>query len=248
MNGLALPHLNRQPGHQTADLSERRITPPAEPIIDLQGAAIGYGKTIVLQGVNLRVQPGERLALIGPSGAGKTTLLSRLYQLLPDQASFIQQQYGLVRELSVFHNIFMGRLDMHSRFYNLRNLIHPARPAVREVGQVAAQLGIGELLQVKVGKLSGGQQQRVAVGRALYRGSPVILADEPVASVDPLQGADILARLMATNRTVITALHSVAFAKRFAGRVIGIREGKLVFDCSPDALNERRVKDLFAAC
>lgn len=220
----------------------------AVPLIDLQGVSIGYGDSVVLHGVTLRIQTGERLALIGPSGAGKTTLLSKIYQLMPDQASFIQQQYGLVRELSVFHNIFMGRLDLHNRIYNLRNLIRPAKPALREVGQIAAQLGIGDRLLTKVGTLSGGQQQRVAVGRALYRGSPVILADEPVASVDPLQGADILASLMATDRTVITALHSVDFAKRFANRIVGIREGRIRFDCSPAALNERRVRDLFAAC
>lgn len=248
MSAQALSPEASEPGPPLEQHYGDKPTASKNPLIDLQGVAIGYGDITVLQGVTLRVQTGERLALIGPSGAGKTTLLSRIYQLLPDQASFIQQQYGLVRELSVFHNIFMGRLDLHSRIYNLRNLIHPARPAVREVGEIAAQLGIADRLQAKVGTLSGGQQQRVAVGRALYRGSPVILADEPVASVDPLQGADILTRLMATNRTVITALHSVAFAKRFADRIIGLREGRIQFDCSPAALDEGRVRELFAVC
>ncbi len=217
-------------------------------MITLDNHSFGYGTKTVLHEISLQVEGGEQIAVIGPSGAGKSTLLARLYQLLTPGAAYIHQQYSLVHQLSVFHNIYMGRLDQNHLLYNLLNLIQPQRRELQQIKSIAEQLGLADLLRQRVDTLSGGQQQRVAVGRALYRGSPVILADEPVASIDPHQGATVLKQLMSTDRTTITALHSVTFAKRFATRIIGLKNGRLLFDAAADKVTEHQIQHLYAPC
>lgn len=163
----------------------------------------------------MSVAEGEKVALIGRSGAGKTTLLRRLYQIRPGDCAFIHQHYALVPQLSVFHNIYMGRLDFYSGLHNLWNLIKPVASHVEEIIPIVDKLGLQDKLFTRTGELSGGQQQRVGIGRALYRGGTILMADEPVSSLDNVQSEEIVALITKTRKTVISTLHSVDLARRF---------------------------------
>jgi len=219
-----------------------------DALFDLEGINIAYGKKTVLKNLDLKIGRGEKIALIGPSGAGKTTLLRKLYELKSHESAFIHQHYALVQQLSAFHNVYIGRLDRHSTVYNVLNLIRPQAREKEAILPIMEKLGISEKIFEKVGKLSGGQQQRVAVGRAMYLGGEIVLADEPVSSVDVHQGEAILKLIMETDKTVIASLHSRDFALRFASRVIGIREGKIIFDLQAEEVSSSLLKELYSPC
>jgi len=217
-------------------------------LFELQHVNVSYGGNPALQDITLRIYEGETVAVIGPSGAGKSTLLNKLYEMRPDDSAFVHQQYALVPQLSVFHNIYIGRLDRRPTWHNLLNLIRPRRQVVDEVKPILQTLGLSEKLSARVGALSGGQQQRVAVGRAMYRGGNVLLADEPVSSIDPLQGEAVLDLILNTGKTVIMALHSVTFARRFAERIIGLCAGRIRFDLPATQVSQADIDELYLTC
>jgi len=200
------------------------------PLIALQGVSLGYGNGPVLREVTLRIEAGEKVAFVGASGAGKSTLLGHLYDRLGRRAALVPQQLALVKNLSVFHNVYMGRLHHHSPLYNLANLFLPLAREVRAVGPLVDRLGLSDKLQTSAGELSGGQQQRTAVARALFQGGDVLLGDEPVSSVDLLQARDVLSVLREAFPTLILAMHDVNLALAYADRVIGLKEGAIVLD------------------
>ena len=129
------------------------------PLFEMAGAYIGYNGVTVLNDITLKIEPGERVALIGPSGAGKSTLLTTLYRQRRERAALVPQEFALVKNLSVFHNVFMGRLDRHSSWYNLINLIHPLRREVGALQPVLEAVGLEDKLGTPIGELSGGQQK-----------------------------------------------------------------------------------------
>jgi len=217
-------------------------------LFELQHVNVSYGQNPALRDITLRIREGETVAVIGPSGAGKSTLLNQLYEMRSDDCAFVHQQYALVPQLSVFHNIYIGRLDRRATWYNLLNLIRPRQTVIDEVMPILETLGMNEKISARVGALSGGQQQRVAVGRAMYRGGKVLLADEPVSSVDPLQGEAILDLIVNTGKTVIMALHSVTFARRFAKRIIGLCAGRIRFDLPAGQLTRELIDELYLTC
>jgi phosphonate transport system ATP-binding protein len=217
-------------------------------LFDLRQVNVAYGPSPVLRNITLQIREGETLALIGPSGAGKTTLLNTLYQSRMNDCAFVHQQYALVPQLSVFHNIYIGRIDRRPTWYNLMNLVRPQKRVVDEVTSILDILGLTEKLFAKVEALSGGQQQRVAVGRAMYRGGQVLLADEPVASIDPLQGEAVLDLIVRTGKTVIMALHSVSFARRFVQRIVGLCAGRIRFDLPADRITQNDLDALYSTC
>lgn len=198
--------------------------------IAIEGATVGYGGRAVLEDVTLTVRPGEIVALVGRSGAGKSTLLRLLYERAGPAAALTPQDYGLVQSLSVFHNIYMGRLDRRGWLANLRALLAPARADVAAVRKVAARLGLEEKLFQPAGELSGGQKQRTAVGRALYREAEIVLADEPVSAVDEHQSRDVLAALLEGYDTAVLALHDRSLAIAFADRIVGLKDGRIALD------------------
>ncbi|CAN0496904.1 unnamed protein product, partial [Phaeothamnion confervicola] len=134
-----------------------------ETLFALTGESAGYGGRPVLDSIDLTVRSGERVAIMGRSGAGKSTLLSLLYDKRPDDVALIPQSAALVKPLSVFHNVYMGRLDRHSSFYNARNLVWPVPAEIEAVRAVLETVDLGEKLFEPAGALSGGQQQRVSV-------------------------------------------------------------------------------------
>lgn len=196
----------------------------------LDGANASYNGHAVLTDLKLKIGVGERVALVGRSGAGKSTLLGMLYEQQKSHAALIPQDSCLVKTLSVFHNIYMGRLHCHGSFYNLRNLIWPRRAEIEAVRVITDRLGLSDKLFEPVGELSGGQQQRTAVGRALFRGGDIALGDEPVSAVDEHQARDILRVLNESHETVVLAMHDMTLALEFTDRVIGLKDRRIVLD------------------
>jgi phosphonate transport system ATP-binding protein len=199
-------------------------------LIELAKETAGYGGRPVLHAVDLTIRTGERIAVMGRSGAGKTTLLNLLYGRLAERVALVPQGSALVKTLSVFHNVYMGRLDRHPTWYNLRTLVWPARRVVGEVAAVLDLVGLRDALFARAGELSGGQQQRASVARALYNGRPVLIGDEPVSALDRVQGAEILSRLTSRHETMIVALHDIFLALGHTDRIVVLDSGRIVLD------------------
>lgn len=214
-------------------------------LINLQGESVAYEQTLALKNITIQIAPGEKVAFIGPSGAGKTTLLQTLYEKIPEQSSFVHQHYALVPPLSTFHNVYIGRLDRHSTLFNALNLIKPQKKILAEIRPILHAVGIEDKVFDKVETLSGGQQQRVAIARAIYRAKPVLLADEPVSSVDPHQADAMLELIVKQTDTVIMSLHAVSFAFKFAERVIGLRAGQIQFDLPAGHVTQEMLQSLY---
>jgi phosphonate transport system ATP-binding protein len=202
------------------------------PLVELSKASAGYAGRAVLHDIDLTINAGERVAVMGRSGAGKSTLLNLLYDRLADRVALIPQAAALVKTLSVFHNVYMGRLDRHPTWYNLRTLAFPSRREVAEIADVLDLVGLADKLFERAGTLSGGQQQRTSVARALYNGRPIVIGDEPVSALDRVQGAEILGKLCARHDTAILAMHDIPLALAHADRVVVIEEGRIVLDAA----------------
>ncbi len=200
------------------------------PLFDLNGASAAYNGKPALLDISLKIEPGERVALVGPSGAGKSTLLGLLYQQQRLRSALVPQASALVRPLSVFHNVYIGRLHLHPTWYNLLNLIRPLRRELEAVRPILEKLGLEEHLLTPAGELSGGQQQRTGVARALFQGSGALLGDEPVSAVDGHQSRVVLEAINASYHTVVLAMHDVSLALAYTDRLIGLKQGRLIFD------------------
>jgi phosphonate transport system ATP-binding protein len=205
-------------------------------LVELNRASAGYAGQAVLHDIDLAVRAGERVAVMGRSGAGKSTLLNLLYEKLAADVALIPQTAALVKTLSVFHNVYIGRLDRHPTWYNLRNLAWPARRDVSEVERVLDLVGMRDKLFARAGALSGGQQQRTSVARALHNGRPVMIGDEPVSALDRVQAGEILGTLCARSETVIVALHDISLALAHTDRVVVLEQGRIVLDAPARAL------------
>lgn len=190
---------------------------------------------------------GERIALIGESGCGKSTLLSVLQSRYRDQCAYVPQDPGLVRSLSVFHNVYIGNLHRHNTAYNLLNLIWPQQKSIKNISPIIERLGLLDKLFTRAGELSGGQQQRTAVCRAILQGGDVVLGDEPVSAADSRQSRVIMDALCETFNTVILAMHDVELALQYSTRVIGIRDGQIVIDQSTYGLKKHDLDFLYQA-
>ncbi len=220
-----------------------------QPLIVINEAQICYQHKVVLEDIHFTLKHGERIAVLGKSGAGKSTFLSHLYKQLDQQrntaAAWIPQQLGLVEKLSAFHNVYMGQLDQHSHCYNLLNLIWPQAIHKKAIEKLLLDLQIEENMFRRVGELSGGQQQRVAIARAIYNHSPIILADEPVANLDENMAKKTLNAIIENSDTTVIALHDVDQALRFADRIIGLQQGKIIIDAAPDNLTPSQLQPLY---
>lgn len=217
-------------------------------MFDLRGLSVAYDDEPVLRDISLRIQAGEKVVVVGPSGAGKSTLLKKLYELRQNDSAFVHQDYALVPQLSVFHNVCIGRLDFNGTLYNLLNLVRPKKEQRQRVQPILDALGIGDKCFAPVYSLSGGQQQRVAVARAIYRNSSVLLGDEPVSSIDPHQANAVLQIIKGSSKTVVLSLHDVDLALELFDRIIGLRAGRIAFDLPSAEVSEPMLAALFKPC
>ncbi len=199
-------------------------------VLSLNGASAGYGDRKVLADIDLEIRAGDKVAVMGRSGAGKSTLLGLLQAQRPEAIALVPQAAALVRPLSVFHNVYMGRLDQQSTLTNLKTLFWPRQTDIDEIGGVLVQVGLGDKIFAKAGELSGGQQQRTSVARALYNGRPILLGDEPVSALDRVQGGDVLALVMRCHETVVAAMHDVGLALEHCNRIVVLEAGRKVID------------------
>lgn len=216
------------------------------PLLALQNEGVRYDATWALHPLSLEIKQGERVALLGRSGSGKSTLLNLLYRRLASQAALIPQGAALVPILSVFHNVFMGRLDRASALHNLRVLAWPRARELSEIRAVLDQVGLGEKLHAQARTLSGGQQQRTSVARALYNGRPIVLGDEPVSALDHIQGTAILNQIAERHETPILAMHDIPQALAFAHRILVLDAGRLVLDAPAASLTAEDLAPFYA--
>ena len=200
------------------------------PLFHLDDASARYNGRDVLHGISLDIESGERVALVGQSGAGKSTLLQLLFEQQTEDTALVPQDFGLVKTLSVFHNVYMGCLNRHASWYNIVNLMRPIGREVDKIREVLKPLGLEDKIFTPTGELSGGQQQRTAVGRALNCGHSILFGDEPVSAVDDHQARDVLETVVKSHATVVLAMHDVALALTYTERVIGLRDGRIVID------------------
>jgi phosphonate transport system ATP-binding protein len=176
------------------------------------------------------------------------SLAGRRLRLLRRRIGTVYQQHNLVPQLRVMHNVLAGRLGRWSLPKALFSLVSPQERflALRALEQV----GIAEKLYTRTAHLSGGQQQRVAIARALVQDADVILADVPVSSVEPTLGRSIMELMVrlaeSHHKTLVANLHAVSFALDLFPRVIGFRQGGVVFDIPPAAISDTMMTDLYA--
>lgn len=199
----------------------------------------------VLSSLDLEIQQGERVALLGVSGAGKSTLLEALRRQQPGTSAWCPQLGALVPMLSVFHNIYMGALNRHPGLYNLANLIRPMAREWQSVAALAQDLGLADKLRISVDRLSGGQAQRTALGRALFSQRDILLADEPVSSVDEQQAEALLTMAIERHHTAVVALHDRELALHCCDRIIGLKQGRIVLDAASNSLTVSDLDPLY---
>jgi phosphonate transport system ATP-binding protein len=221
--------------------------------------------------VSLTVPDGEFLVLIGLSGSGKSTLLRCINRLIEPTSGrilldgiditaanatelrkirrnigMIFQQFNLVRRSSVLTNVLTGRLGYVSPWQSVMN--HFGEDDFGRALVNLDRVGLRERAHQRADRLSGGQQQRVGIARALMQEPRIMLADEPVASLDPATSHSVLKYLQQINRegmTVICSLHFLSLARAYGTRVIALKGGRLMFDGLPSEIDERRFKDIY---
>lgn len=238
----------------------------------------GNGKQ-ALCGVDLQVMPGEMVALIGASGSGKSTLLRHVAGLVAAdvgpgsliqihgervqqggrinpairrvraRVGFVFQQFNLVGRLPVLTNVMTGLLHAIPLW---RSLLHIFTRSERAIGLDALRrVGIAECCAQRASTLSGGQQQRAAIARALVQGARVVLADEPIASLDPESSRKVMDLLASINRedgcTVVVSLHQVNVALKYCPRTVALHQGRVVYDGPSVALTPTLLRELYGA-
>jgi phosphonate transport system ATP-binding protein len=214
-------------------------------VFELDGEHASFNGKRVLSDISLGIERGEKIALVGKSGAGKSTLLQLLYKHRQEEVTLLPQELGLVKSLSVFHNVCIGRLHHNSNWHNLVNLLRPVKTEIEAVTCVLEKLHLADKIFAPVGELSGGQQQRTAVARSVFQGSTALLGDEPVSAVDEVQAQTVLSAIVDAHETVVLAMHDVDLALRFSNRIVGIVNGQIVMDRPSAGIAASDLHDLY---
>tara|TARA_Y100001933_G_scaffold241252_1_gene267501 strand:- start:344 stop:1174 length:831 start_codon:yes stop_codon:yes gene_type:complete len=244
------------------------------PVLKIEALTKSFGPNIAVNKVTFAVEKPAMIGIIGRSGAGKSTLLRMLNRLTDassgrivfegrdvsalkgaekrawqSQCAMIFQQFNLVPRMDVVSNVLHGTLNRRSTLATMFNLF-PDSDIHRAI-EILDRLGIAEHAPKRAEALSGGQQQRVAIARALMQDPKIILADEPIASLDPMNAQivmDTLRRIHEEDgRMVIANLHTLDTARRYCDRVIGMLAGRVVFDGTPEQLTTGVARDIYGA-
>ena len=249
---------------------------PDAAVLSVRNATKSFGSRRALNAVSLEVHKGEMIALIGPSGSGKSTLLRSISGLQtidsgegrieafgqPVQTDgrisskvrearirigFIFQQFNLVGRLPLFSNVALGSLG---RIPFWKGLLGLWPEETKQAAMAAlARVGVAEYAGQRANTLSGGQQQRGAIARALVQKAKIILADEPVASLDPVSARKVMDILRDLNRTdgltVVVTLHQVDYALRYCDRVVALKAGQVVYDGPASGLERKQLIDIY---
>lgn len=238
----------------------------APPAISLNGVNKWYGALHVLRDINLEIALGERVVVCGPSGSGKSTMIRCINRLEEHQqgkiivdgielsddlksldairreVGMVFQSFNLFPHLTILENCTLAPIWVRKM---------PKREAEELAMEYLTRVRIPEQAKKFPGQLSGGQQQRVAIARALMQDPKIILADEPIASLDPMNAQIVMDTLKRINvedgRMVIANLHTLDTARRYCDRVIGMRDGRIVFDGLPDQLTTAAARDIYGA-
>jgi phosphonate transport system ATP-binding protein len=264
--------MDRQHGTRTV---EGAMVASISPTVTLDRVSKSYGAQRALDHVSLTIAPGQFVAVIGRSGAGKTTLLRALSAAIgvsagairfddQDLASLrgralrahrarvgmIYQQFNLVKRLPVVDNVLVGRLPHLRGWRRWAAALHWFDREERNAAfRWLDHVGLLDRVWRRTDTLSGGEQQRVAIAKILAQAPALILGDEPVASLDLMNGAMVMATLRGVaseaGLTVIATLHHVDYARRYADRILGLREGRLVFDGPAAVLTDAALLDIF---
>ncbi len=243
-------------------------------MLSVQGLTKRFGNKAAVDNATFEVSKPAMIGIIGRSGAGKSTLLRMMNRLADasegsitfegnditdltgaakrewqSRCAMIFQQFNLVPRMDVASNVLHGTLNRRSTLATMFNL-YP-QSDIHQAIDILDRLGIAEQAAKRAEALSGGQQQRVAIARALMQNPQIILADEPIASLDPMNAQIVMEALRRIHeedgRMVIANLHTLDTARRYCDRVIGMRDGRIVFDGTPEQLTTGVARDIYGA-
>ena len=220
-------------------------SPEKDPVADKNTAAALANEKRVLKQLNLEIQAGEKVALIGKSGVGKSSLLNVLYAQQSEQIAYCTQDKQLIKGLSSYNNIYLAKLTQFSLWQNILNLVKPNRQELNEISLITNDLQVSECLHSSINTISGGQQQRVAIARALYQNRSVFLGDEPVSNLDPVMAKEVIRTILARHSTSVVALHDKDLALAFFDRIIGLKQGAIVLDARAQDLTSVELEQLY---
>lgn len=238
-------------------------------IIQIEHAYKQYGEKKVLDDFSLNIEKGETIAMIGSSGTGKTTLFNVITgtvsldsgtvlidgkeestynrKTMAKKLGMMTQKFDLVNELSVINNVLAGRLADWGFLKSLISLVHPLEKVLAT--EVLEQVNLEDKMYEKTANLSGGEQQRVALARVLVQNPEILLADEPIASLDPALSETVLQMLTGLTKdhgiTLLCSLHSVEYAVRYFDRVVGLKDGKLFLNCKTEEISKEQLEELY---
>lgn len=239
-------------------------------VLSVKNVTKKFGNVSALNGMSFSVDLGERIALIGPSGSGKSTLMniltrtvtasegqveidSKLIEAYQDSKEYakkigiLRQQFDLIRNLSVVNNVLVGRFNEWGFWKSFISLFSPRD--IETASQALTKVGLLDKMYQSTATLSGGEQQRVAIARLLVQNPKILLADEPVSSLDPANARNILKLLndlaKEESRTLIASMHSVDLSLEYFSRIIGIRGGQIIFDRSAALINSTMLEELY---
>jgi len=249
------------------------MTSSNKPILDIKGLSKTYSNNFqALKKIDLKIHPGEFVVLLGLSGSGKSTLLRCINRLIePNEGKIIFnetditsmnkqvlrknrrnigmifQEFNLIPGFSVKTNVMAGRLGYLNTWNSIKLIGN------HEIGELADQnlkrVGLFEFRKQKARSLSGGQKQRVAIARALMQEPQILLADEPVASLDPATADSVMKYLGQLNKneniTIICSLHFLSLARKYGSRVVALKAGELVFDGLPGDITNERFQQIY---
>jgi phosphonate transport system ATP-binding protein len=241
-------------------------------LLELVHLSRRFGSTMAVGNANLHIGAGEMIGIIGRSGAGKSTLLRLVNRMIEPtegeirfdgiditalrgkalrrwraRTAMIFQQFNLIHRLDVLTNVLCGRLyDIDAPRMLLKLFTEAERV---DAINALHRMGLAEFASNRADALSGGQQQRVAIARALMQKPSIILADEPIASLDPMNAKVVMDALAGINRhdgiTVLCNLHTLDTARAYCGRIIGMAAGRIVFDGAPGQLSDPVLRDIY---